>query len=135
MRRLNSFPNSQNLAIKPLFSFFSSLSKIHNTSPILLNYLIETLKIPESRALVISNKYPHIKSLEKQQTVRQFFRNVGLSDNHIQLAVSATPKILFSDINKTLKPKIELFQRLGFVGSDLVDATGFSQETQRNQGY
>ncbi|KAK9230572.1 hypothetical protein WN944_023544 [Citrus x changshan-huyou] len=119
MRRLNSFPNSQNLAIKSLFSFFSSLSKTHNTNPILLNYLIETLKIPESRALVISNKYSHIKSLEKQQTVRQFFRNVGLSDNHIQLAVSATPKILFSDINKTLKPKIELFQRLGFVGSDL----------------
>ncbi|KAL9459207.1 hypothetical protein AB3S75_002569 [Citrus x aurantiifolia] len=120
--KLNPFPNSQNFAIKSLFSPFSSLSKTPNsTNFIFLNFLIKTLNIPKSRALPISNKFSRIKSLEKPETVRQFLHNVGFSDTHIQLTVTLTPKILFSDVDKTLKPKIEFFQHLGLVGSDLVD--------------
>ena len=51
--------------------------------------------------------------------MRQFLHNVGFSDTHIQLTVTSRPTILFSDVDKTLKPKIEFFQHLGFVGSDL----------------
>ncbi|XP_024037044.1 uncharacterized protein LOC112097015 [Citrus clementina] len=123
MQRINSSPNSQNLAIKSLFSFFSSLSETQNSNAFLLNYLTETLNIPKSRALVISNKYSYIKSPEKPETVRQYFHNVGFSDTEIQLAVSASPHILFSDVDKTLKPKIEFFQHLGLEGSDLVNDT------------
>ncbi|GAY63489.1 hypothetical protein CUMW_226000 [Citrus unshiu] len=121
MQRINSSPNSQNLAIKSLFSFFSSLSETQNSNAFLLNYLTETLNIPKSRALVISNsnRYSHIKSPEKPETVRQYFHNVGFSDTEIQLAVSVSPQILFSDVDKTLKPKIEFFQHLGLQGSDL----------------
>ena len=68
---------------------------------------------------MISNKYSYIKSPEKPETVRQYFHNVGFSDTDIQLAVSASPHILFSDVDKTLKPKIEFFQHLGLEGSDL----------------
>ncbi|KAH9669711.1 hypothetical protein KPL70_021901 [Citrus sinensis] len=121
MQRINSSPNSQNLAIKSLFSFFSSLSETQNSNAFLLNYLTETLNIPKSRALVISNsnRYSHIKSPEKPENVRQYFHNVGFSDTEIQLAVSVSPQILFSDVDKTLKPKIEFFQHLGLEGSDL----------------
>ncbi|KAH9669714.1 hypothetical protein KPL70_021903 [Citrus sinensis] len=118
--KLNPFPNSQNFAIKSLFSFFASLSKTPNsTNFIFLNFLIKTLNIPKSRALPISNKFSRIKSLEKPETVRQFLHNVGFSDTHIQLTVTSRPTILFSDVDKTLKPKIEFFQHLGLVGSDL----------------
>ncbi|KAK9230574.1 hypothetical protein WN944_023546 [Citrus x changshan-huyou] len=118
-RESNSFRNSQNFAIKSFFSFFSSVSKTPNTNSIFLNYLIETVNIPKSRALVISNKCPTIKSLQNPQNVRQFLHSVGFSDTHIQLAVYRKPTILFADVNKTLKPKIGYFQQLGLVGSDL----------------
>ncbi|GAY63494.1 hypothetical protein CUMW_226040 [Citrus unshiu] len=120
-RESNSFRNSQNFAIKSFFSFFSSVSKTPNTNSIFLNYLIETVNIPKSRALVISNKCPPIKSLQNPQNVRQFLHSVGFSDTHIQLAVYRKPTILFADVNKTLKPKIGYFQQLGLVGSDLAE--------------
>ncbi|KAK9230573.1 hypothetical protein WN944_023545 [Citrus x changshan-huyou] len=91
----------------------------NSTNFIFLNFLIKTLNIPKSRALPISNKFSRIKSLEKRETVRQFLHNVGFSDTHIQLTVTSRPTILFSDVDKTLKPKIEFFQHLGLVGSDL----------------
>lgn len=119
MQRINSFPNSKSFAIKPHFSFFSSLSETQNSNTFLLNYLIETLNIPKPRVLVISNKYSRVKALEKPQIVSQFSQNVGFSDTHIQVTVNAEPQILFSDVDKTLKPKIELFQHSGFMGSDL----------------
>lgn len=68
---------------------------------------------------MISTKYSHIKSPEKPETVRQYFHNVGFSDTDIQLAVSTSPQLLVSDVDKTLKPKIEFFQHLGLEGSDL----------------
>lgn len=48
-----------------------------------------------------------------------FLQNLGFSETQIRSAVRVSPHILFSDIDKTLKPKIEFFQQLGFVGSDL----------------
>lgn len=48
-----------------------------------------------------------------------FLQNLGFSETQIRSAVRVSPYILFSDIDKTLKPKIEFFQQLGFVGSDL----------------
>ena len=107
MQRINSFPNSKSFAIKSHFSFFSSLSETQNSNTFLLNYLIETLKIPKPRVLVISNKYSRVKSLEKPQIGSQFSQNVGFFDTHIQVTVNAEPRILLSDVDKILKPKIE----------------------------
>ncbi|KAJ4715564.1 Transcription termination factor like [Melia azedarach] len=122
MQRLTLFSNSRNMpspTIKSLFSFFSSLPKTQNTNSVFENYLIESLEFPKSRALAVSNVYPYVKSLEKPQNVCQYFRNVGFSDAHIQSTVRVSPQVLLSDIDKTLKPKIEFLQSLGVAGSDL----------------
>ncbi|KAA8530918.1 hypothetical protein F0562_005623 [Nyssa sinensis] len=39
--------------------------------------------------------------------------------HRFDLLFSISPQILFSDINKTLKPKLQLFQELGLTGSEL----------------
>ncbi|XP_028767356.1 uncharacterized protein LOC114725071 [Neltuma alba] len=44
---------------------------------------------------------------------------IGLSESHIQSIISRRPQLLFSRVDKTLKPKIEYFQLLGFHGPEL----------------
>ncbi|KAE8649160.1 transcription termination factor MTERF5, chloroplastic-like [Cucumis sativus] len=64
-----------------------------------------------------------IQSTEKPRSVYKYLSDLGLSDTQIKSAVRITPQIAFSSIEKTLKPKIEFLQNLGFVGSDLnIDA-------------
>ncbi|KAF2320969.1 hypothetical protein GH714_032265 [Hevea brasiliensis] len=57
--------------------------------------------------------------MEKPQSVFCFFQNLGFSNSHIQSAILLTPQILFANIEKSLKPKIKLFQDIGLVGCDL----------------
>ena len=49
----------------------------------------------------------------------QFLKQLGFSETHIQSAVKVSPQILFSDIDRTLKPKLQFFQDLGLAGPDL----------------
>lgn len=62
---------------------------------------------------------PWIKTLEKPESVVHFFKSIGFSDAHIQSLVRDAPQLLSADIEKTLKPKIKLFQDLGLSGPDL----------------
>lgn len=123
---LASVSNYQCMFSKPtrkLLSFFSSVSSIANIpepTSLLYQYLIDTFKLTKSRALTISDRFSRDRSLYKPQTVHNFFQELGFSQTQIEYIVRVSPQLLFSDINKTLKPKIDYFQQLGFVGSDLL---------------
>ena len=107
---------------KPFLSLFSNLStktETPNTNSIITNHLTNTLKFSKSQALSISTRFFRVKSTQKPQSVLLFLQNLGFSDTHIRSAVRGSPQILFSDIDKILKPKIEFFQELGIVGSEL----------------
>ncbi|XP_016440260.2 uncharacterized protein LOC107766063 [Nicotiana tabacum] len=115
----------------PFSSFrfsLSSLSRVvtkksaqnaNRENPVLLNYLINTLDFPKSKALAVSNRYPWVKNVEKAESVVDFFKSIGFTDAQIQSAVRNVPQILLADVEKTLKPKIQLLQELGITGSDL----------------
>ncbi|KAA8517153.1 hypothetical protein F0562_017446 [Nyssa sinensis] len=108
-----------------LFSTVASLphAGTHTSPPIpnpsIVNYLIEAFGFPERRARSISNRFLWIETTEKPQSVVHFFKQLGLSETHIRSSVRISPQILFSDIDKTLKPKLQFFQELGLTGSDL----------------
>ncbi|GLT68886.1 hypothetical protein SLA2020_410800 [Shorea laevis] len=113
------FPNlPSELKIPVLFHFYSS-SSTSISNPFLHHYLIKTLNLPKTKAVSISNLYSSVKSLEKPQSVVHFLQNVGFSDSQISSSVQGAPKILFLNVEKILKPKIEFFQELGLVGSHL----------------
>ncbi|KAL5751744.1 hypothetical protein ACOSQ2_022251 [Xanthoceras sorbifolium] len=107
-------------ATKPNLYMFSSLTKtatqIPNTP--LSNYLIETLNLPKTQAQSISTQFSH-KSLDNPHSVLHYFRSLGFSETDIRSAVGSVPKILFSNVDKTLKPKIDFFLEMGLVGSHL----------------
>ncbi|KAI9196994.1 hypothetical protein LWI28_028864 [Acer negundo] len=127
MKSLNSLPIlhyinlTSHTKVKPIFSlFFSSLPRTQNSNFSLLNFLIETLNFPPKKAQSVSTLFSsRVKSPEKLQSVLRYFQNLGFSESHIRSSVRGAPQILFSNVDKTLKPKIEFFQELGLVGSDL----------------
>ncbi|KAG5568500.1 hypothetical protein H5410_064481 [Solanum commersonii] len=97
------------------FSFsFSSLYKAvtrnsaqngNKENPVLFNYLINTLDLPISKALAVSNCLHSVISVEKPDLAVHFFKSIGFTDVQIQ--------------STTIKPKIHLFEELGITGSDL----------------
>ncbi|XP_050203820.1 transcription termination factor MTERF5, chloroplastic [Mercurialis annua] len=113
----NFLANAKHLFNFAIFSSLAPTSKVLN--PNLFHYLIKTVKLSETQALTISNRYSHIKSTATPQSVYQFFQNLGFSDSHIRSAIRVSPQVLFSTVDKSLKPKIKFFQDLGLVGYEL----------------
>ncbi|XP_031281362.1 uncharacterized protein LOC116139866 [Pistacia vera] len=103
--------------ISSLFSSSSLRKPPKPTNSFLHDYLVQSFNLPPQKALSISSKYYYIKSLQKPLSVLQFLRSLGLSEPHILSCVRVTPNILFYDVPKTLKPKIEFFRQLGLVDS------------------
>ncbi|XP_058187001.1 uncharacterized protein LOC131303947 [Rhododendron vialii] len=117
---------SRTLFCKPNYSpflcFFTSVSSpthSRTSNPSLSNFLIETLAFSEPRAVSISKRFASRKSLKKPHSVVHLLRQFGLSDVQIQSSVQLNPNILFSKVEKTLKPKLQFFQDLGLTGPEL----------------
>lgn len=96
---------------------FSPESNAKNS--VLADYLVGSLKFSKEKALLVSSKFSHYKYLEKPEQVVHFFRGLGFSDAHTRSIAHCVPRILFADIEKTLKPKVIFFQELGLSGPDL----------------
>ncbi|XWS41493.1 hypothetical protein CRYUN_Cryun17cG0086500 [Craigia yunnanensis] len=97
------------------FLLYYSSSSPSVSNPPLFNYLVKNLDFTEAQALSISNRYSHVKSSKKAQSVAKFFHSLGFSNAQIASSVRFAPQILFADVEKKLKPKIKFFQDLGLV--------------------
>ncbi|XP_056168439.1 transcription termination factor MTERF4, chloroplastic [Syzygium oleosum] len=87
----------------------------------LSSFLMRSMNLSRSRALVVSNRCPWAtsNSLENPRAVIKYFSELGFSDSQIRSSIIVCPQILFADIGKTLEPKLDFFQGLGLVGVDL----------------
>ncbi|XP_058186987.1 uncharacterized protein LOC131303938 isoform X2 [Rhododendron vialii] len=128
MLNLISHLRAKRLCPKPNNSYFpcffsSSVSSTRTSTPTsnssISNFLIETLAFSQPQAVSISNRFPSGKSLEKPHSVVQFLKQLDFSDAHIRSFIRRNPETLFSDVDKTLKPKVQFFEDLGFTGPDL----------------
>ncbi|XP_059309016.1 uncharacterized protein LOC132060135 [Lycium ferocissimum] len=122
LHSLNSGPFSSfrvSLSSLPKVVTIKSAQNANQENPVLLNYLINTLNFPKPKALAVSNRLPWVRSVEKPQLAVHFFKSIGFTDAQIHSAVSNAPQILLADVEKTLKPKIQVLQELGITGSDL----------------
>ncbi|KAH7861411.1 hypothetical protein Vadar_025788 [Vaccinium darrowii] len=113
----NLYSESNNTPFLCLFSSVSSL--VQNQPSSFSNFLIETLAFSEPQAISISNLFPPTKTLQKPHSVVQFLRQLGFSNTQVRSSIRIKPHMLFSDIDMTLKPKLQFFQELGLTGPDL----------------
>ena len=84
-----------------------------------MEYLTQTLGFPQTLANSISNRFRRPKSAENPELVVHFLRDIGFSEGQIRTTVRVAPQILFANIDKILKPKLQFLQQLGLVGADL----------------
>ncbi|KAE9449928.1 hypothetical protein C3L33_18177, partial [Rhododendron williamsianum] len=89
------------------------------SNPSLSNFQIDSLTFSEPEAISISNSFSSRKNLKNPQSVVHFLIQLGFSDAHIRSSVQLKPEILFSYVDKTLKPKLQFFQDLGLNCPDL----------------
>ncbi|KAJ9546268.1 hypothetical protein OSB04_025975 [Centaurea solstitialis] len=105
------------------YSTLSSTIDANNRKPhlLLVDYLMDSLQFSEKDAISIStkSKVTHLKSTINSDLVLNIFKTYGLDLSQIRQIVSSAPKILTCKADKTLKPKIRVFQELGLSGSDL----------------
>ncbi|XP_059629835.1 transcription termination factor MTERF15, mitochondrial-like [Cornus florida] len=118
-----SLKNSSNLNKTPisLFSllFFSSSPKSPNA---VADYLIERHKFsPETAAKVSSStRSPILKRPEKIDLILSFLEESGFSDTNLERVIKHVPQLLSANLERSIKPKIKIFQDLGISSSDVV---------------
>ncbi|KAG8373318.1 hypothetical protein BUALT_Bualt11G0011500 [Buddleja alternifolia] len=99
--------------------FYTSTPNLDSEKFDLVDYLVDSLKFTKTKALSVCSRFPHINSSEKPESVVHFFKGLGFSDTQIQFSVRRQPAVLFTDVEKILKPKVKFYQKLGLTRNHL----------------
>ncbi|XP_019232000.1 PREDICTED: transcription termination factor MTERF5, chloroplastic-like [Nicotiana attenuata] len=86
-----------------------------------VNYLVDSLGFSKEEATSTYSKLSSRKTTRDPDLVLNFLKQTGFDNSQIKIMVSRAPKLLFSDVSKTLKPKFQCLVDLGLSGSDLVN--------------
>lgn len=89
---------------------------------VLEEYLMNSLGFSKQESISTLSKVIRLNPIKKDpDLVVNFLENLGLNrKTHIKSIVSSIPSLLFSHVEKTLKPKIDFFRELGLSGPELV---------------
>lgn len=93
-------------------------SSIDPTSSLTLHFLKTSCSLPPETALSVSKKI-HLKSTTNPHAVLTLLKSYHFAPPHIAMLVSRLPKLLLSDPDKTLKPKLDFFHSIGLSGPAL----------------
>ncbi|CAN4116372.1 unnamed protein product [Withania somnifera] len=102
----------------------SSTSSTH----FLVKYLVDSLGFSNEEAASTSSKVTSRKTLNNPDLVINYLKQIGLDNTQMKQLVTRAPKLLCSNVSKTLKPKFQCLMDLGLSGSDLVSV--IAKDTQ-----
>ncbi|XP_027344121.1 transcription termination factor MTERF5, chloroplastic [Abrus precatorius] len=120
LNNLFSYSCLNHLFLSPFST--SSLSTQRRRSKVdtlLIDYLNAKFKFSRNQSIFISKHVSGHSFPQKPLSVLSFFEQIGFSETQILSMIRQKPQILFSDVDKTLRPKIKHLQLLGFEASDL----------------
>ncbi|XP_042494051.1 uncharacterized protein LOC122073522 [Macadamia integrifolia] len=83
-----------------------------------ISYLMNSCGFPFKVATSVAQKIC-IETTERPDSVIELLQTYGFTNTHIGSLIRKYPRVLLADPIKTLKPKIDFFQSLGFSKSDL----------------
>ncbi|TKY59931.1 Mitochodrial transcription termination factor-related [Spatholobus suberectus] len=121
------FSLSNHFSSNSVRSFFSSFSAASfstqcphsNESTSIIDYLNANFQFSRTQSFYISKRVSRGRFPQRPLSVLSFFKQIGFCDAQILSVVRQRPQILFADVDKILRPKIELFRLFGFEGSEL----------------
>ncbi|XP_077249373.1 uncharacterized protein LOC143888869 [Tasmannia lanceolata] len=102
----------------PSLKSFSQLSNSTNQPSFKVSYLINSCGLSKEAALKVAQRVD-FETEEKPDSVLSFFRSHDLTQTHISNIITKCPRLLLSNPNKTLKPKVEFFLGLGIPAPEL----------------
>ncbi|CAM8894188.1 unnamed protein product [Rhodiola kirilowii] len=103
--------------LKSTCSSFSSATQLQRwqtskDAKFTVSYLVDTLGFALDSAECLSTKLS-LKSADKPDAVLKFFKDYGFSETQIASIVRRRPKVLLTDPERFLKPKVEIFSSFG----------------------
>ncbi|KAK3019881.1 hypothetical protein RJ639_004189 [Escallonia herrerae] len=123
-----SLKNHYHLCKPHISSYFSPLF-LSSTSPKrrqpksavpVADYLLNTHQFSAEAAAKASLAFKYLKNPENSDCVLSFLKESGFSKTHLEQMVENMPKVLSLKLDRTIKPKIKIFQDLGFPPTDIV---------------
>ncbi|XP_059632779.1 uncharacterized protein LOC132275331 [Cornus florida] len=106
------------LQTHPLSSSLKSISTSTNHHSFTVNYLINSCGLSPENAMSASKKV-NFKTLDKPDSVLNFFRNHGFSNTQISALIRKRPRLLTSDPKNILLPKFDFFYSTGISSTEL----------------
>ncbi|KAM0860198.1 hypothetical protein ACQ4PT_046711 [Festuca glaucescens] len=95
-------------------SLHRHFSATASTSPFAAeDYLVTACGLTRAQALKASKELSHLRSSSNSDAVLSFLSGLGLSSSDIAAIVSADPKFLCSNVDKTLAPRVAKLHDLG----------------------
>ncbi|XP_059461646.1 uncharacterized protein LOC132190624 [Corylus avellana] len=96
-------------------------SEQSNSTIAVVDYLINQQQFSPEAALKASSAITYLKKPEAADSILLFLKESGFSKTHIEQVVKSRPEVLSSKLTSTIKPKIKVFQDLGFAPDDIAD--------------
>ncbi|KAH0464776.1 hypothetical protein IEQ34_004879 [Dendrobium chrysotoxum] len=90
-----------------------------SSSDLNVSYLVKSWGLSQSVALSLANRI-NLKSAENADSVLALLRAHGFATNHIASIITKSPRILFSDAEGNIKPKLDFFLGVGVSSDGLV---------------
>ncbi|VFR00331.1 unnamed protein product [Cuscuta campestris] len=104
-------------------SSYSTATAGRETSPLASSFLPEfltgALGFSKKESIKVAAKVIKFSSRTRPVLVVHILKQTGLDSSQIRKCVSRVPRLLYFDVQKTLRPKLECLQELGFSTSDL----------------
>ncbi|XVF28359.1 hypothetical protein REPUB_Repub15cG0022900 [Reevesia pubescens] len=94
------------------------ISITSNQDSFTVSYLINKLGLSTDSALAAS-KYVHLKTPDNADSVISFLEKQGVSKSQIKTIVKKEPRVLASNVDKTILPKLGFLRSKGFSSPDL----------------
>ncbi|KAK7400045.1 hypothetical protein VNO78_11244 [Psophocarpus tetragonolobus] len=112
--------SSSNLLRSFLFSFSTSTQCQHSKETTsMIHYLTAKFQFSTTKSFYISKRVSRGRFPQNPLSVLSFLEQIGFCEAQIQSVIRPRPQILFTRVDKILRPKVEFFQLLGFQGSQL----------------
>ncbi|XP_031491277.1 uncharacterized protein LOC116258326 [Nymphaea colorata] len=97
----------------------TSISSSSSPLLVLVDYLVNSWGFSLEMAEAVATGLGKLKTIHKPRCVLNYLRESGFEDAHIKRLVAFRPKLLVANVDRTLKPKLKVFQDLGFPGNEI----------------
>ncbi|KAF5178514.1 Mitochondrial transcription termination factor family protein [Thalictrum thalictroides] len=95
-----------------------------NQKSFTINYLINSCGLSEEKAIYASEKV-QLKNSVNPDSVLTLLKKYGFPNNRIAVLIQKHPSYLLSNVDKTLKPKLDFFHSLGLSGPELANTVSW----------